>query len=366
MNRDRHDFMLLVHTAPKTIISYGEHMTKVFTVLFIWCSLSTMLLTACDLPMLNRQQTATNACFCTDHVCVTESVFSPDNKFILTGSTDGRIHWWDIDTGDLVQTMEVSSQSTNSVINSIDFSDDGRLMISTDRGGTTKIWNVQTKAVLQILVNPSPSASITWTAPHGVLSPDGAYALTNAADAYLWDVSTGTILRTFTGHHDGVMAVAFSPDGRYVATGGADTTVRLWDTTTGKLLRVFTGHTSQVRGTLFSPDGRHLLTHAADGTARLWNVETGDEVQVLKHGLAIWTAAFSADGKRIFTGGVDDLVYVWDRQSGKRLQQLNPHRCDVTSIALSSDGKYVVTSSQMPFALVWNVQTGMPIRQLAP
>src|SRR5262249_39704890 len=110
-------------------------------------------------------------------------------------------------------------------------------------------------------------------------SPDGKYVLTGGFDytARLWDAQTGQQLRVFTGHSAvQVAGVAFSPDGKQVLTGGHDGTARLWDAATGEPLRVFRGHTDVVNGVAFSPDGKEVLTGSGDRTARLWRVDEQD------------------------------------------------------------------------------------------
>jgi len=110
-----------------------------------------------------------------------------------------------------------------------------------------------------------------------VFSPDGTQVLTASDDeANLWDVETGTLIRTFTGHTLDVNAVAFFPDGKVVVTGSSDQTARIWNTATGELLQTMVGHTAEVNDVAFSRDGMFLLTAASDSTARLWTPDLGD------------------------------------------------------------------------------------------
>ena len=88
-----------------------------------------------------------------------------------------------------------------------------------------------------------------------------------------------SLIRTFTGHTDDVLSVAFSPDGSKVLTGSDDNTAKLWDVSTGTVIRTFTGHTDYVISVAFSPDGSKVLTGSSDDTAKLWDVSTGTEIR---------------------------------------------------------------------------------------
>jgi WD40 repeat protein len=117
--------------------------------------------------------------------------------------------------------------------------------------------------------------------------------------------------------------VAFSPDGKRIATGSEDRTARVWDVQTGKLAATFQGHTDRVESVAFSPDGQRLLTASYDDTARVWDVQTGQELLALK-GTGVVTdvsarlpVAYSPDGRYVLTGrSKDNAARVWDLQKG--------------------------------------------------
>ena len=117
----------------------------------------------------------------------------------------------------------------------------------------------------------------------------------------------------FAKHTDQIESVAFSPDGKFVATASDDRTARLWEIATGKDIRQFIGHEGQVKSVTFSPDGKYLLTGSDDTTARLWDVATGLEIRsFISHTGPVRSAVFSPDGKLILTASADRTARLWD------------------------------------------------------
>ncbi len=188
-------------------------------------------------------------------------------------------------------------------------------------------------------------------------SPDGRLLATASYDetARLWDPATGNYLRTLTGHTSVVFGVAFSPDGRLLATASYDKTARLWDPATGEHLRTLTGHTSVVFGVAFSPDGRLLATAGDDGSARLWDPATGEHLRTLT-GPAVRGVAFSPDGRLLATAGDDGSARLWDPATGDCLRTLTGPTGQVFGVAFSPDGRLLATASGS--ARRWDPATG--------
>ena len=165
------------------------------------------------------------------------------------------------------------------------------------------------------------------------------------------------LLRIFAGHTAWVTSVAFSPDGRFVLTGSADSTARLWETSSGKALATLQGHTHPVQSVAFSPDGRFVLTGSDDSTARLWETSSGKALATLRgHTHPVQSVAFSPDGRLVLTtGSADKTARLWETSSGKALATLQGHTSMVASVTFSPDGQVAVIYDMNGWVSFWRV-----------
>jgi WD40 repeat protein len=156
----------------------------------------------------------------------------------------------------------------------------------------------------------------------------------------------GVLLQTLEGHSAAVTAVTFSPDGKYLASASADTTVRLYDVAKEEALQVFEGHSHEVYVVAFSPDGKQLVSGSFDNAVRVWDVTTGGILQILEgHSDNVRAVVFSPNGKQLASCADDNKVRIWDAASGATLQILDVH-VDVfcCTLSFSSDGSYLMTN----------------------
>jgi WD40 repeat protein/serine/threonine protein kinase len=334
--------------------------------------------------------------------------FTPDGKALVTGGNDGTVVWWDPATGKgeilfkpggevlaLAFTPNgntlaaMSSEKTvlwdvperrerptdvgrrsSSVYQSLAFSPDGKTF-ATGSEGAVRLWNTATGKEQPSLTVPKDESTLRPRPPapvHAVaFSPDGKTLAAGGADGAvrLWDLETRKLRHTFQGHADKVLAVAYGPDGKALVSGGADKTVRVWDTDQGDERATFKGHTDWIQSVAFAPDGRAVASGSKDGAVKVWDLANwpvrvlrGPEQQGPKV-FKVFSVAFAPDGKTLAVGSEDGTIGLWDPATGhRRLLPKGHNGHPVNAVAFSPDGKALASGGADGFVRLWDVVTG--------
>ncbi|MGH7223303.1 MAG: PQQ-binding-like beta-propeller repeat protein, partial [Gemmataceae bacterium] len=292
--------------------------------------------------------------------------FSPDNETLASfSSADRIIHLWDIASGK--QKRQFAPHKV--AFAGMQFLSDGKTLIAAEHSAI-RFWDVATGREIRALAPLGNATCIALSGDDAMLASGGREIVKNAAEGrlVLWDAATGRKLRQLKGHKYDVDAVAFSPDGKTLASAEVET-IYLWDVKTGKELRRIDKSGWKKHRLAFSPDGKTLASTAPgnETVIRLWDVATGKPLQPPGPDGVVRTLAFSPDGRFAATGcwlGNDSPLRIWDAATGKPLWTCPREQVDpINRVVFTPEGKGLFSIAFDGMVRLWDARTGKEVRQ---
>lgn len=341
----------------------------------------------------------------TGATAIFSAVFSPDGKIVAAGGQNRVLQLWDVESGKPLQPFA----GHQGALNSLSLSTNGKYLASTAGDNRLFLWDMATAQLVAAFQSPKARFVDVAFAPDDrrlavvgeypfvrllevpsgkeirrlpcdrdrqnsvAFSPDGrliaagsGYTSDGSRDKSirLWETSTGKVLHKMpvpriAEHDGGLLCLAFSPDGRLLASGGYGEAAHVWNVFTGQLYCQLPGHHYWVSSLRFSPDGQTLATTHWDRekrTIRLWEVRSGKERgQLSGHTDRVSSLAFAPDG-RFASAGDDKTIRIWDLNTGAETECLRGHESVVGPLAFSSDGQRLISGGWDTTILIWDLK----------
>ncbi|GAB1420190.1 hypothetical protein MASR2M15_02740 [Anaerolineales bacterium] len=292
----------------------------------------------------------------TDEIWAIDAFLTADGESrLLTGSRDTTIKLWDLDEGKLLKVFNGHEDTVYSVA----VSPSKERILSAGRDGLLILWDIQSREIIRTLSGHQEFGRVFDAS----FSPDNLFVVSGGDEGkiFIWDLTTGEIVRTLEGHGARVRAVAYSPDGRLIASGsqdGVENNLLIWDANTGEILQHLQGHNGIVYSLDFSPDSRFLASAGEDRSVIYWDLtESKIALQLYGHTQAVRSVAFNKDGTGLISGADDGTVRLWDLSVGSDVLVYLGHKDAVLAVDYSGDGQTILSGSKDATVREWLIRS---------
>ncbi len=295
---------------------------------------------------------------------VASLAISPDGQWLATFHLDPHLRLWRMASGEMVKDLPASEASNDSYRNPL-FSPDGTTLALGEMTGEIRLLELKTD-VLRVIAAPLEGNGVSALA----FSPDGRFLAAgygfSDGTIRIWEVATGNLVGSLEGHRGSVVRLVYSPDGLHLYSASADQTLRVWNLTQRREADRFQGHTSGLKGLALLPDGRTLVTCSFDGTVRGWDLQ-GRRRQpahvVLPDRVGPFGAPFTLDSRHLFTASHTSPVTRWEVGTATAVERITALGTNHHSIALSPDQRLLAVGGLDGTLKLWDRQARRLVRE---
>jgi WD40 repeat protein len=295
--------------------------------------------------------------------------FSPDHLTLATAGADGLIHLWSAENGAAFETLSGHKGAVQAIV----FASNGRLASgAADR--SVVIWDLNAEWKLDRMIGTGDSGSPLVDRVNAVrFSPDGKWLATGGGEPTrdgeikLWQANTGNLIRSFTNvHSDAVFSLDFSPDGKYLASGAADKFVKVIELGTGKIVKQFEGHTHHVLGVSWNRNERSLASAGADNVVKIWDFVKGEKTKnIAGFDKEVTSISFVGYTDQALAASGDAKVRLV-REDASDVRSFAGATDFIESAAVTPDGKVVIAGGQDSILRVWDGTNGKLLASFPP